>query len=165
MLLKYNEEKDIDVELFIYNNYLKVKLPQKTLITKLIEGTYPDYQKVIPEESKNFLVFNKKNFLDKLNRVSILTSDKYRGIRIVVQKNKVLMKSTNSDQEEAIEEITTEEGSGELDVGFNVTYLIEVLNNINADKIGFSFNDSQSSAVITNQKDKFFKYVVMPMRL
>ena len=63
------------------------------------------------------------------------------------------------------EKIITDEGKGELDIGFNVTYLTEALNNINAEQIGFSFNDSQSSAVITNLEDKEFKYIVMPMRL
>ena len=70
-----------------------------------------------------------------------------------------------SNSAQALEEIITEEGEGELDIGFNVTYLIEVLNNMNAEKVGFSFNDSQSSAVISNFEDKEFKYVVMPMRL
>ncbi|MDA9689559.1 DNA polymerase III subunit beta [Betaproteobacteria bacterium] len=157
--------KDKNVEISIHSNYIQLCLPGKRLISKLIEGNYPDYQKVIPNDSKYKVMFNKKDFLEKLTRVSILTSDKYRGIRITLDGETAVLQSTNSDQEEAIEKIITEEGSGELDIGFNVTYLVEVLNNINADKVGFSFNDSQSSAVITNLEDKEFKYIVMPMRL
>ena len=78
-------------------------------------------------------MFNKKDFLEKLSRVSILTSDKYRGIRIALDGDTAVLQSSNSDQEEAIEKIMTEEGKGELDIGFNVTYLTEVLNNINAE--------------------------------
>jgi len=158
-------ERDIKIEICIHSNYIEITLPGKKLTSKLIEGNYPDYQKVIPEESKHKIMFNKKEFLEKLNRVSILTSDKYRGIRITLEGETAVLQSTNSDQEEAIEQIVTEEGKGELDIGFNVTYLIEVLNNIDAEKVGFFFNDSQSSAVITNLEDKEFKYIVMPMRL
>ena len=158
-------EQDVSVEISIHPNYIEISLPGKKLISKLIEGNYPDYQKVIPDDSKYKIMFNTKDFLEKLNRVSILTSDKYRGIRISLEKERAVLQSTNSDQEEALEEIITEEGEGELDIGFNVTYLIEVLNNMNAEKVGFSFNDSQSSAVITNLEDKEFKYIVMPMRL
>lgn len=158
-------EKDVDLEISIHSNYIDISLPGKKLISKLIEGNYPDYKKVIPNDSKHKVIFNKKDFLDKLNRVSILTSDKYRGIRITLEGETVILQSTNSDQEEAIEKIITDEGKGDLDIGFNVTYLTEVLNNINAEKVGFSFNDSQSSAVITNFEDKEFKYIVMPMRL
>ena len=158
-------EKDSDIEISIHSNYIEISLPGKKLISKLIEGNYPDYQKVIPDESKHNIMFNKKDFLEKLNRVSILTSDKYRGIRITLEGETAVLQSTNSDHEEAIEQIVTEEGKGELDIGFNVTYLIEVLNNIDSEKVGFYFNDSQSSAIITNLEDKEFKYIVMPMRL
>ncbi|MDA9719316.1 DNA polymerase III subunit beta [Betaproteobacteria bacterium] len=160
-----NTEKEVNLEVSVFSNYIEISLPGKKLISKLIEGNYPDYKKVIPKDNKQKVLFNKKDLLDKLNRVSILTSDKYRGIRISLEGETVILQSTNSDHEEAIEKIITEEGKGELDIGFNVTYLIEVLNNINAEKIGFSFNDSQSSAVITNFEDKEFKYIVMPMRL
>ena len=149
-----NTEKDVDLKISIHSNYIEISLPGKKLISKLIEGNYPDYKKVIPNDSKHKVIFDKKDFLDKLNRVSILTSDKYRGIRITLEGETVILQSTNSDQEEAIEKIITDEGKGDLDIGFNVTYLIEVLNNINAEKVGFSFNDSQSSAVITNLKIK-----------
>ena len=158
-------ERDINIEICIHSNYIEISLPGKKLISKLIEGNYPDYQKVIPNDSKHKVMFNKNEFLEKLSRVSILTSDKYRGIRITLDGETAVLQSTNSDQEEATEKIITEEGKGELDIGFNVTYLIEVLNNMNAEKVGFSFNDSQSSAVISNFEDKEFKYVVMPMRL
>ena len=160
-----NTEKDKNIEICIHSNYVEISLPGKKLISKLIEGNYPDYQKVIPDDSEHKIMFNKKDFLEKLNRISILTSDKYRGIRITLEGDTAILQSTNSNQEEAIEQIVTEEGKGELDIGFNVTYLIEVLNNINAEKVGFFFNDSQSSAVITNLEDKEFKYIVMPMRL
>ena len=158
-------EKDVNTKVCIYSNYIEISLLGKKLISKLIEGNYPDYQKVIPNDSKHKVIFNKKDLLEKLNRVSILTSDKYRGIRITLQGETAVLQSTNSDQEEAIEKIITEEGKGELDIGFNVTYLIEVLNNMSTEKIGFSFNDSQSSVVISNFEDKEFKYIVMPMRL
>ncbi len=158
-------DKDIDIEICIRLNYIEITLPGKKLISKLIEGNYPDYQKVIPDDSKHKVMFNRNELFEKLTRVSILTSDKYRGIRITLHGETAILQSTNSDQEEATEKIITEEGKGNLDIGFNVTYLIEVLNHIDAQKVAFSFNDSQSSTVISNLEDKEFKYIVMPMRL
>ena len=95
-----NTEKDIDIEICIHSNYIEISLPGKKLISKLIEGNYPDYQKVIPNDSKHKVMFNKNDFLEKLNRVSILTSDKYRAIRITLQGETALLQSTNSDQEQ-----------------------------------------------------------------
>ena len=150
---------------FAFIQIISKSLYQEKTISKLIEGNYPDYQKVIPDDSKHKVMFNRNDLFEKLTRVSILTSDKYRGIRITLHGETAILQSTNSDQEEATEKIITEEGKGNLDIGFNVTYLIEVLNNIDAQKVAFSFNDSQSSAVISNLEDKEFKYIVMPMRL
>ena len=100
-----------------------------------------------------------------MQRASILSNEKYRGIRIVITKNNLKMISTNSEQEQAEEEMEIKYQGADIDVGFNVTYLIDVLNNIQYDKLNFAFKDSSSSCLVTIPNNEDYKYVVMPMRI
>ena len=153
------------INISVTGNFLTVKSEDKVMVSKLIEGNYPDFTKVVPESSELNLNFQREELLEKLTRVSILTSDKYRGIRLTLSEKLVSLKTINSEQEEATEEIICEEAQGNFDIGFNVSYLIEVLNTLDTDTITLSLTDSQSSAMITTRKNKNYKYVVMPMRL
>ena len=153
------------VNISVTGNFLTIKLADKVMVSKLIEGNYPDFTKVVPESSILHLTFQREELLEKLTRVSILTSDKYRGIRLTLSEGLVSLKTINSEQEEANEEIICEQANGNIDIGFNVSYLIEVLNTLDTDTIVLSLSDSQSSAMITTTKNKNYKYVVMPMRL
>jgi DNA polymerase-3 subunit beta len=100
-----------------------------------------------------------------MQRASILSNEKYRGIRMVLSNNNLKLISTNSDQEEAEEELEINYSGDALDIGFNVTYLIDVLNNTNSDQANFSFADANSSCLITIPNNPNYKYVVMPMRI
>lgn len=161
--LQIGNEGVIDIS--VAGNFLTIKLSDKVMISKLIEGNYPDFTKVVPESSELHLEFKREELLEKLTRVSILTSDKYRGIRLTLSKELVSLKTINSEQEEASEEIICDQAHGDFDIGFNVSYLIEVLNTLETDNIILSLSDSQSSAMITTGNNKNYKYVVMPMRL
>ena len=100
-----------------------------------------------------------------MQRASILSNEKYRGIRMVISNNNLKLISTNTEQEEAEEELEIDYAKDSLDIGFNVTYLIDVLNNISDENINFSFADANSSCLITVPNDENYKYVVMPMRI
>jgi len=100
-----------------------------------------------------------------LQRVAIMTSDKFKGVRCVIQPGLMQIMSTNADQEEAVEEIEIDYGGDSVDIGFNVSYLLDVLNNLKCDQITISLGDSNSSALITIPEKTDFKYVVMPMRI
>jgi DNA polymerase-3 subunit beta len=100
-----------------------------------------------------------------MQRASILSNEKYRGIRMVLSNNNLKLISTNSDQEEAEEELEINYSGDNLDIGFNVTYLIDVLNNTNSEQATFSFADANSSCLITLPNNNDYKYVVMPMRI
>ena len=100
-----------------------------------------------------------------MQRASILSNEKYRGIRLVLGTNSLRLISTNSEQEEAEEELEINYLGDALDIGFNVTYLIDVLNNVNNPEIIFSFADANSSCLVTIPNDQNYKYVVMPMRI
>ena len=100
-----------------------------------------------------------------MNRAAILTNEKFRGIRVVLAENTLKLVAANAEQEEAQEEIEVQYSGDALDVGFNVGYLVDVLNNGHSDEVVWSFNDGGSSALITVPGNERFKYVVMPMRI
>ena len=100
-----------------------------------------------------------------MQRASILSNEKYRGIRMVLGSNSLRLISTNSEQEEAEEELEVNYTGDALDIGFNVTYLIDVLNNVSNPEVVFSFADANSSCLVTVPNDENYKYVVMPMRI
>ncbi|NOT16263.1 MAG: DNA polymerase III subunit beta, partial [Methylotenera sp.] len=135
------------------------------LISKVIDGKITDYNRVIPLGHQNTFSIERLNVLLAMQRASILSNEKYRGIRMVLSNNNLKLISTNSDQEEAEEELEINYGGDTLDIGFNVTYLIDVLNNTNSDQVIFSFADANSSCLITVPTNVDYKYVVMPMRI
>lgn len=135
------------------------------LVSKLVEGKFPDFQRVIPTGYTKSFVIGRETWLHALQRVAILTSDKFKGVRFMLSDGAVKISSTNADQEEAQDEIEVDYKGGALDIGFNVSYLLDVLNNLKTDNIQVSVGDSNSSALITVPENNDFKYVVMPMRI
>jgi DNA polymerase-3 subunit beta len=131
----------------------------------VIDGKFPDYNRVIPTGHQNTFSTERLGVLLAMQRASILSNEKYRGIRMVLSNNNLKLISTNSDQEEAEEELEIDYSGDGLDIGFNVTYLIDVLNNTNNEQVTFSFADANSSCLITLPNNTDYKYVVMPMRI
>ncbi|MDY7539654.1 DNA polymerase III subunit beta [Undibacterium sp. RTI2.1] len=159
------EDKDDLVQLDIANNQVKLTFADIELISKLVEGKFPDFNRVIPKGYKNNFTLGREQLLRSLQRAAIMTSDKFKGVRCVVTPGSMQILSTNADQEEAVEEIEIDYGGDSVDIGFNVTYLLDVLNNLKVDQINLAFGDSNSSALITIPDNADFKYVVMPMRI
>jgi len=135
------------------------------LISKVIDGKFPDYHRVIPTGHQNTFTVNRLEILTAMQRASILSNEKYRGIRMVLSESNLKLISTNTEQEEAEEELEIDYKKEALDIGFNVTYLIDVLNNTQQEKVNFAFADANSSCLITVPDDNQYKYVVMPMRI
>ncbi|GAC1329175.1 MAG: DNA polymerase III subunit beta [Collimonas sp.] len=159
------EDKDDLVRLDIANNQVKLSFADIELISKLVEGKFPDFNRVIPKGYKNNFTLGREQLLRSLQRAAIMTSDKFKGVRCVVTPGVMQIMSTNADQEEAVEEIEIDYGGDSVDIGFNVTYLLDVLNNLKVDQINIALGDSNSSALITIPDNTDFKYVVMPMRI
>jgi DNA polymerase-3 subunit beta len=113
----------------------------------------------------NTFAVNRSEVLSAMLRASILSNEKYRGIRLVLGNNNLKLISTNTEQEEAEEELEIQYAKDTIDIGFNVTYLIDVLNNVTDEQIQFSFADANSSCLITTESDANYRYVVMPMRI
>lgn len=135
------------------------------LVSKLIDGKFPDYERVIPQNHNKVLTLSHDMLFHSLQRAAILTNEKFRGVRIVLAPGSLKIISTNAEQEEAQEEIEIDYQEEALDVGFNVTYLLDVLNNVSGDTIECRLADANSSALITLPGNDRFKYVVMPMRI
>jgi len=135
------------------------------LVSKLIDGKFPDYTRVIPTGHKNKLQAEREPLRQALQRAAILSNEKFRGVRWVIGEGSLKIVSSNAEQEEANEELEVKYAGDSLDIGFNVNYLLDVLNNVGGDGIECAFGDSASSALITYATEKDFKYVVMPMRI
>jgi DNA polymerase-3 subunit beta len=135
------------------------------LVSKLVDGKFPDYTRVIPTGHKNKLQIERESLRQALLRAAILSNEKFRGVRWVLADGSLKIVSSNAEQEEAHEEIEVKYSGDALDIGFNVNYLLDVLNNVSGAEIECAFGDSSSSALISYAAEKDFKYVVMPMRI
>jgi DNA polymerase-3 subunit beta len=135
------------------------------LVSKLVDGKFPDYTRVIPTQHKNRLTIDKDVLRQSLMRAAILSNEKFRGVRWVLTDGSLKIVSSNAEQEEAQEEIEVNYGGDALDIGFNVNYLLDVLNNVSAAQVECHFGDAASSALLQFPAEPEFKYVVMPMRI
>lgn len=159
------EESDEPVQLEITGNQIKLNFNDIELISKLVEGKFPDYSRVLPKGYKNNFLIDRETLLRALQRTAIMTSDKFKGVRCVVAPGSLKISSTNADQEEAVEELEIDYGGDSIDIGFNVTYLLDVLNNLRSAQVRLELGDANSSVLITVPDEPDFKYVVMPMRI
>jgi len=159
------EQKDTDVQVEIGSNHIRITTDELRFTSKLIDGRFPDYQRVMPKNADKRLLINRDLLRQALTRTSILSNEKYRGIRLDLSENNIKIQSHNQDQEEAVEEIDANYDSDAIVIGFNVTYLLDVLNAINTDDVEMFLSDGNSSALINKPGDENCRYVVMPMRL
>lgn len=164
-LIKLLDDSDDEVSIEVSANQANFAFSGIRLISKVIDGKFPDYTRVIPNGYQNIFEVNRQMLLLAMQRASILSNEKYRGIRMVLGKDSLRLISSNSEQEEAEEELEINYGGDPLDIGFNVTYMIDVLTNVGTETITFSFADANSSCLVTVPGDDNYKYVVMPMRI
>jgi DNA polymerase-3 subunit beta len=153
------------IEMQFASNQAKFSFGGMEFVTKLVEGKFPDYNRVIPKNHKNAIVLGRQPLLASLQRTAILTSDKFKGVRLNIDPGTLRVASNNAEQEEAVDELDIDYSGDSIEIGFNVTYLIDVLTNMEQDMVKVELSDSNSSALITIPDNHSFKYVVMPMRI
>ena len=146
-------------------NQIRFQFGHINLVSKLIDGKFPDYERVIPATLKNVVLLNRAALLQSMVRAAILTNEKFRGVRLVLMPGSMKIIAANAEQEEAQEEIEVDYKGDAIDVGFNVGYLLDVLNNSPVESVEWGFNDANSSALLTIPGNERFKYVVLPMRI
>lgn len=135
------------------------------LVTKLVEGKFPDWRRVIPQNHQRHVTIERDSFTRALNRVAILTGEKFRAVQFKLSPGALQIQAQNSDQEEATDELEVDYNDDELDVGFNVSYLLDCLNNLKSEQVVLHFGESGSSALLTVPGVEGFQYVVMPVRI
>ncbi len=153
------------VELRFASNQVHVAFGDMELVSKLVEGKFPDYQRVLPKGHRHHLQMPRTALLAALQRVAILTSDKFKGVRLQLEPGVLRISSSNAEQEEALEELDVDYAGDVIEIGFNVAYLIDVLSNLGSEHVRLELQDGNSSVLITMPDDAAFKYVVMPMRI
>jgi DNA polymerase-3 subunit beta len=161
-LLSDNDEA---LEISLSPNQATFRFGTVELVSKLIDGKFPDYERVIPKNHNKVIALSRTVFLQSLHRAAILTNEKFRGVRVILAPGSLKIISSNADQEEAQEELEVNYDAEALDIGFNVNYLLDVLNNVSNDEVEMRLADANSSALITLPGNENFKYVVMPMRI
>ncbi len=160
------DDKDTSVDIQLTGNHVRVFLPGLRFTSKLIDGRFPDYQRVMPKGGDKFLVADREGLRHALQRASILSNEKYKGIRMIMGEAELKIQTHNPDQEEAEEEFEVEYNGDALEIGFNVTYLLDILAIIEGERVQMSFKDTNSSCLVEDaQEGTEGQYVVMPMRL
>ena len=146
-------------------NHIRIQLDGIRFTSKLIDGRFPEYERVIPQDTSNQLAADKASFRGALQRTAILSNEKYRGIRMIIRDSGVTIQAHNPEQEEAEEELEVNYSGEDIEIGFNVNYLLDALGAIDADEVSISVQDSNSSCLLREPDSDDTRFVVMPMRL
>ena len=159
------KDEDTAIDMRFAGNQARFVFSGMEFVTKLVEGKFPDYNRVIPKGHKNIIVLGRAPLLACLQRAAILTSEKFKGVRVNVEPGSLRISSSNAEQEEAKEELEIDYSGDSIEIGFNVTYLIDALSNISQEMVRLELQDGNASVLITQPETAGFKYVVMPMRI
>jgi DNA polymerase-3 subunit beta len=164
-LSKLLAETDDPLTIDILSNQVRFRFGNVELVSKVVDGKFPDYNRVIPQGHSKMFVLDRGELLSALQRAAILSNEKFRGVRLVLADGELKIICTNSEQEEAEEQLEVDYRGDALDIGFNITYLLDVLQNTGSEKVALAFGDANSSALVTMPGRDDYKYVVMPMRI
>ena len=146
-------------------NHVRIEVEGIRFTSKLIDGRFPEYERVIPQDSPNLLTVDKSTIRQALQRTAILSNEKYRGIRLIIRDSGMVLQAHNPEQEEAEEEVEVEYSGEDIEIGFNVNYLLDAISAVDGDDISLSVVDSNSSCLVREPGNDDSKFVVMPLRL
>lgn len=164
-LMRLLDEEDSEVEILIGSNHIRAQTSQLTFTSKLIEGKFPDYKRVVPKGGDKEILINKETLKQTLTRVSILSNEKFKGIRLLLSSGVMKIFANNPEQERAEEELPISYKDADLEIGFNVGYLLDVCNSIISAEVKMIFQNANDSVLIENVDNDNFLYVIMPMHL
>jgi DNA polymerase-3 subunit beta len=164
-MMRLLDDTDATIEIQVGSNHFKAQTTEYAFTSKLIDGRYPDYTKVIPSSQSKLLKLPREILRETLARVAILSSEKYRGVRLSLANKVLRVTAHNPEQEEAQEELATDYNGDSLDIGFNVNYMIDAISALHTDQVIFGLNDPNSSCTFMSPDTQYPQYVIMPMRL
>ncbi|MEJ2043414.1 MAG: DNA polymerase III subunit beta [Reinekea sp.] len=159
------DDSEESIKIFLSASHLRTTSNSFTFTTKLVDGKFPDIERVIPRNGDKELVGDRQTFKSIFSRAAILSNEKYRGVRMFLSEGNLVVKANNPEQEEAEVAVEVDYHGPDLEVGFNVSYLLDVMNIVSGEQIRFVLSDANSSALLTDFDDDASMYVVMPMRL
>ena len=164
-LTRFLKDTEENITLEMNPNHLRFSRPGAALTTKIIDGKFPDYRSVMTQNLTQTLAAERGELYDVLARTAVLTNEKYRGVRLELNKGSARVVAHNPDKEEARDEIAVEYGGEPIEIGFNVTYLMEALRALTENKVEIYVQDSNSGCLLQSPGDKSTQYLIMPMRL
>ncbi len=164
-LARVIEDPEAEVEIALGESSLRATFPDGTLVSKLVDARYPDYQRVMPPEGNKRLRISAAALREALGRAAILSNEKYRGVRLRLETGNLGIQANNLEQEVAEVEIEADYTGEPLEIGFNVHYMIDALSQYGESPVEISLSDPGSSCLITSDADPSSRYVVMPLRL
>jgi DNA polymerase III subunit beta len=158
-------ESDTQAKIELGMNHLRVSLPGLRFTSKLIDGRFPEYERVVPKGGDKIFTADRQLLRDTLSRAAILSNEKYRGVRLQLSPKQLKVMAHNPEQEEAEDELEVQYQGAELEIGFNVTYLLDALAVLQSEQVHVTLTDANSSCLIRSPDNEHCRYVVMPMRL
>lgn len=159
------EDSDAEVRVQIGSNHIKLELGDVSFTSKLIDGRFPDYERVLPKTGEKVVRVDRNLLRQAFTRAAVLSNEKYRGIRLQLEEGVLRATVHNPEQEEAEEEVEVDYHGDAFEVGFNVNYLLDALGVLRADEVEVHLSDPNSSCLIQAKEEPESRYVVMPMRL
>lgn len=159
------QDESAEIHVVVGTNHLRATTDDFTFTSKLVDGKFPEYQRVLPKMSDKMVLGSRAELKQAFTRTAILSNEKYRGVRLILSDGNLQIMANNPEQEEAEETVTVDYQGDSLEVGFNVSYLLDVLSVINGDTVKISLSDPNSSALLEEPEEGDSVYVVMPMRL
>lgn len=158
-------DQDDDVHIVLGQHHIRATTGEFTFTSKLVDGKFPDYERVLPRGGDKLLVGDRQQLREAFSRTAILSNEKYRGVRLQLDQGLLKIQANNPEQEEAEEEVAVDYQSGPLEIGFNVSYLLDVLGVMTSEQVRMTLSDANSSALVQEVGSDDCSYVVMPMRL
>ncbi|MBB1518579.1 DNA polymerase III subunit beta [Aquipseudomonas guryensis] len=158
-------EQDGEVAIVLGQHHIRATTGEFTFTSKLVDGKFPDYERVLPRGGDKLVIGDRQALREAFSRTSILSNEKYRGIRLQLASGQLKIQANNPEQEEAEEEVAVDYNGGSLEIGFNVSYLLDVLGVMTTEQVRLILSDANSSALVQEAGNDDSSYVVMPMRL
>ena len=159
------EDTTATAEIQVGKNQIKVQMDDVIFTSKLIDGKFPDYEQVIPKQAERELQCDREALRQAFSRIAVLSNEKFRGMRLQLDENRLQASVHNPEQEEAEEELEVSYNGDSIEIGFNISYFLDALSAVNADKVSVFFTDSNHSCLVKGVGDEQSQYVIMPMRL
>jgi len=164
-LARLLSDQDAQVNVVLGQHHIRATTGEFTFTSKLVDGKFPDYERVLPRGGDKLVIGDRQTLREAFSRTAILSNEKYRGIRLQLESGLLKIQANNPEQEEAEEEVVVDYSGAALEIGFNVSYLLDVLGVMTADQVRMTLSDSNSSALVQEADNDDSAYVVMPMRL